>query len=41
MPVGVKDLANTFIGASAVQGRKVYGIGISKPETVYVKRVEV
>lgn len=41
VPVGVKDLANTFIGASAVQGRKVYGIGISKPETVYVKRVEV
>jgi hypothetical protein len=41
VPVGVKDLANTFIGASAVQGRKIYGIGISKPETVYVKRVEV
>jgi len=24
-----------------IQGRKVYGIGISKPKTVYVKRTEV
>ena len=41
VPVGIKDLTNNFIGSSAVQGRKVYGIGISKPQTVYVKRVEV
>ena len=40
VPVGIKDLTNEFIGSSAVQGRKVYGIGISKPQTVYVKRVE-
>lgn len=40
VPVGIKDLTNNFIGSSAVQGRKVYGIMISKPETVYVKRVE-
>lgn len=40
VPVGGKDLTNEFIGSSAVQGRKVYGIGISKPQTVYVKRVE-
>lgn len=40
-PVAIKDLTNNYIGSSAVQGRKVYGIGISKPETVYVKRVEV
>lgn len=41
VPVGIKDLTNEFIGSSAVQGRKVYGIGISKPQTVYVKRFEV
>ena len=29
-----------FIGASAVQGRKVYGIKVSKPQTLYIKRVE-
>ncbi len=40
VPVAIKDLTNNYIGSSAVQGRKVYGIGISKPETVYVKRVE-
>lgn len=40
VPVGIKNLTNNFIGSSAVQGRKVYGIGISKPQTVYVKRVE-
>ncbi len=40
VPVGIKDLTNEYIGSSAVQGRKVYGIGISKPQTVYVKRVE-
>ena len=40
VPVELKPLSNNYIGASAVQGRKVYGIGISKPETVYVKRAE-
>lgn len=40
VPVGIKDLTNEYIGSSAVQGRKVYGIGISKPQTIYVKRVE-
>lgn len=40
VPVAIKDLTNTYIGSSAVQGRKVYGIGISKPQTVYVKRTE-
>lgn len=40
VPVEIKNLTNNYIGSSAVQGRKVYGIGISKPHTVYVKRVE-
>lgn len=40
VPVGINNLTNVYIGSSAVQGRKVYGIGISKPQTVYVKRVE-
>lgn len=40
VPVGIKNLTNQYIGSSAVQGRKVYGIGISKPQTVYVKRTE-
>lgn len=40
VPVSIKNLTNTYIGSSAVQGRKVYGIGISKPQTVYVKRTE-
>lgn len=41
VPVSIKNLTNTYIGSSAVQGRKVYGIGISKPQTIYVKRTEV
>jgi len=41
VPVDVQPLTNNYIGAAAVQGRKVYGIGISKPKTVYVKRTEV
>ncbi len=41
VPVGIKNLTNEFIGSSAIQGRKVYGIGTSKPQTVYVKRVEI
>ena len=27
--------------ASAVQGRKVYGVKVSKPQTLYIKRIEV
>ena len=40
--VHVQDLSGSgkYIGASAVQGRKVYGLKISKPQTVYVKRIE-
>ncbi len=41
VPVGVKDLTNTYIGASAVQGRKIFGVKISNPDTVIVKRKEV
>jgi hypothetical protein len=42
VPVHIQDLAGsgTFIGASAVQGRKVYGLKVSKPQTLYIKRVE-
>jgi hypothetical protein len=42
VPVHLQDLSGSgnFIGASAIQGRKVYGIKISKPQTVYIKRVE-
>lgn len=29
-----------FIGACAVQGRKIYGVKVSKPQTVYIKRTE-
>ena len=41
-PVDIVSLkgSGTFIGASAVQGRKVYGLKISKPKTVYIKRTE-
>lgn len=40
--VHAQDLAGSgkFIGASAVQGRKIFGLKISKPQTVYVKRTE-
>lgn len=40
--VHMQDLSGSgkFIGASAVQGRKIYGIKISKPATVYIKRTE-
>lgn len=41
VPVGIKDLTNTYIGASAVQGRKIYGVKISKAAAVIVKRKEV
>lgn len=29
-----------FIGACAVQGCKIYGVKVSKPQTVYIKRTE-
>lgn len=37
-----QDLSGSgkYIGASAVQGRKVWGRTISKPQTVYIKRTE-
>ena len=40
--VHLQDLngSGKSIGASAVQGRKVYGIKVSKPQTLYIKRVE-
>ena len=42
VPVHLQDLAGSgkYIGASAVQGRKVYGLKVSKPQTLYIKRVE-
>lgn len=41
--VHVQDLSGSgkYIGASAVQGRLVWGAKITKPHTVYVKRAEV
>ena len=43
VPVHLQDLngSGKYIGASAVQGRKVYGLKVSKPKTLYIKRVEV
>lgn len=43
VPVHLQDLngSGNFIGASAVQGRKIWGLKISKPQTLYVKRTEV
>ena len=40
VPVAIKDLTNTYIGASAVQGRKIFGVKVSKPAAVLVKRTE-
>ena len=42
VPVHLQDLAGSgkYIGASAVQGRKVYGLKVSKPKTLYIKRIE-
>lgn len=41
--VHMQDLSGSgkYIGASAVQGRKVYGLKVSKGKTLYIKRVEV
>ncbi|MBE7038378.1 MAG: hypothetical protein E7404_05715 [Ruminococcaceae bacterium] len=40
VPVAVNPLTNTFIGASAVQGRKIFGVKISNSDAVIVKRKE-
>ena len=42
VPVHLQDLSGSgkYIGASAVQGRKVYGIKVSKGKTLYIKRIE-
>ena len=42
VPVHVQDLngSGNYIGASAVQGRKIYGVKVSKPKTLYIKRTE-
>ena len=42
VPVHLQSLAGSgnYIGASAVQGRKIYGIKVSKPQTLYIKRTE-
>ena len=39
-PVAVNDLkgSGTFIGACAVQGRKVYAHKVTKAETILVKK---
>ena len=43
VPVHLQDLngSGTYIGASAVQGRKIWGTLVSKPQTLYLKRTEV
>lgn len=43
VPVHLQDLSGSgkFIGASAVQGRLVYGVDVTKPEAIFVKRTEV
>lgn len=40
VPVHVQDLSGSgdFIGASAVQGRKVYAYKVTKPQTILVKK---
>ncbi len=42
VPIHLQDLngSGNYIGASAVQGRKVYGLKVSKPQTLYIKRTE-
>ena len=40
VPVAIKPLTNTFIGSSAVQGRKIFGTKVSNSNAVIVKRVE-
>lgn len=40
--VHLQDLngSGKYIGASAIQGRKVFGIKVSKPQTLFIKRIE-
>lgn len=40
VPVHLQDLAGSgkYIGASAVQGRRVYGLKISRPNTIFAKK---
>lgn len=40
--VHLQDLSGSgkYIGASAVQGRKVWGVTVSQPKTLYIKRTE-
>lgn len=40
VPVAIKSLTNTYIGASAVQGRKIFGTMVSNNKAVIVKRCE-
>nr|DAI35514.1 MAG TPA: Major capsid protein [Caudoviricetes sp.] len=42
VPVHIQDLAGSgkYIGASAVQGRKVYGVKVSNKGAVYIKAVQ-
>ena len=42
VPVHLQDLngSGKYLGASAVQGRQVYGVQVSKPQTLYIKRTE-
>ena len=42
IPVHKQDLAGSgkYIGASPVQGRKVFGTKVSKGQTLYIKRIE-
>ena len=42
VPVHLQDLngSGKYIGASAVQGRKIWGTLVSKPQTLYIKRTE-
>ena len=40
VPVAINSLTNTYIGASAVQGRKIFGTMVSNSNAVIVKRVE-
>lgn len=41
-PITLQDLAGSgkYIGASAVQGRKVFGVKVSKGKALYTKRIE-
>lgn len=42
VPVAINDLkgSGTFIGASAAQGRQVYGYKVTKPQTLLIKKVQ-